>query len=246
MAFLQAKARRPSVGAGRKFTAIGAFVALLGLPASLATSQSGPEIDLALVLAVDCSFSVDTAEYRLQMDGLAAAFRHPKVAEAIAKGPIGKIAVTLFQWSSDQSQKIAVPWAILEGSAEIESFAGKIEASPRLTSDGGTSISAAVLFGADLIDKAPARPLRRVIDVSGDGINNNGFRPEVARDEAMGREITVNGLAIINEVAFLDKYYERHVTGGPGTFVMVANDYDAYRDAILRKLILEILGPTIG
>ena len=92
----------------------------------------------------------------------------------------------------------------------------------------------------------PARPLRRVIDVSADGGNNNGFRPEIARDDAVARGITVNGLTIINEVPYLDKYFQRRVTGGPGSFVIVANDYAAYRDAILRKLILEILGPTVS
>jgi len=223
-----------------------AALVIIAVPAQMVESQPGVEVDLALVLAVDCSYSVDTVEFRLQMDGIAAAFRDPKVINAIAKGPIGKIAVTLFQWSSDQSQKIAVPWMVIDSAEAARNFAARVAASPRLTSDGGTSISAAVQFGSDLLSVVPARPLRRVIDISADGGNNNGFRPEIARDNAVEQGITVNGLAIINEVPYLDKYFQRYVTGGPGTFVVVANDYAAYRDAILRKLILEILGPTVS
>ncbi len=234
--------RRP----GRWLIAAVAALAVVVNPAEMAKSQSGADVDLALVLAVDSSYSVDTVEFRLQMDGIAAAFRDPKVMNAIAKGPIGKIAVTLFQWSSDQSQKIAVPWMVVGNADAAMSFATRVAAAPRLTADGGTSISAAVQFGADLISIVPARPLRRVIDVSADGGNNNGIRPEVARDNAVSLGITVNGLAIINEVPYLDKYFQRYVTGGAGTFVIVANDYAAYRDAILRKLVLEILGPTVS
>jgi len=225
---------------------IAAAFLIIAVPAQMAESQSGAEIDLALVLAVDSSYSVDTTEFRLQMDGIAAAFRDPKVVNAIAKGPIGKIAVTLFQWSSDQSQKIAVPWMVIGSAAAAAGFAARVAVAPRLTAEGGTSISAAVQFGADLISVVPARPLRRVIDVSADGGNNNGIRPEDARDNAIDLGITINGLAIINEVPYLDIYFQRRVTGGSGSFVVVANDYAAYRDAILRKLILEILGPTVS
>lgn len=211
-----------------------------------AESQSGGEVDLALVLAVDCSYSVDTVEFRLQMDGLAAAFRDPKVAEAITNGPIGSIAVTLFQWSSSQSQEISAPWTIIDSAASAQAFAARVQASPRLTAEGGTSISAAIQFGTDLLDVAPALPLRRVIDISADGENNNGFRPRMMRDKANAKGITINGLTIINEVPYLDKYFESRIIGGPGSFVVVANDYAAYRDAILRKLIREIVGPTIS
>lgn len=236
------KFRRPGYGVIVVLATLAAFV----FPVTVAESQSGAEVDLALVLAVDCSYSVDRTEFRLQMEGIAAAFRDPKVAKAIASGPIGKIAVTLFQWSSDQSQIVAVPWLVIDSRKTAMEFADRIAATPRLTADGGTSISAAVQFGADLISVVPARPLRRVIDISADGGNNNGFRPEIARDDAVARGITVNGLAIINEVPYLDKYFQRYVTGGAGTFVVVANDYAAYREAILRKLILEILGPTVS
>jgi hypothetical protein len=223
-----------------------AIAAWFGAPANIARSQDRPEVDLALVLAVDCSYSVDNAEYRLQMGGLAAAFRDPRVAEAIGSGPLGRITVTLFQWSSHSSQKMVVPWTLLQGPGDAEALARKIEAAPRLTSEGATSISAAIDFGTGLIANVPARPLRRVIDVSADGGNNNGVRPEVARDRAIESAITINGLAIINEVPYLDSYFQRHVTGGPGRFVIVANDYAAYREAILRKLIREILGPTVS
>lgn len=237
---------------GRRFLFGSVAAVLLGgllaftFIAGKAKGQPGPEVDLALVLAVDCAYSVDTIEFRLKMDGLAEAFADPKVANAIANGSIGRIAVTLFQWSSDKSQKIVVPWTIIDGPGAALGFAARIASAPRLTADGGTSISAALQFGSDLIAVVPARPLRRVIYISADGGNNNGARPEVARDNAVGQGITVNGLAINNDVPYLDKYFQRRVTGGPGTFVVVANDYAAYREAILRKLVLEILGPVVS
>lgn len=226
--------------------ALVAGVLLTVFAARKAESQAVPDVDLALVLAVDCSYSVDTREFRLQMDGLVSAFSDPAVANAIGKGPIGRIAVTLFQWSSSQSQKLVVPWTIIDSADTAKAFAARVGAANRLTAEGGTSISAAVQFGADLLDIVPAMPLRRVIDVSADGDNNSGPRPEKARDDAISRNITINGLTIINEVPYLDKYFQHRVTGGPGTFVVVANDYPAYRDAILRKLVLEILGPTVS
>ena len=226
---------------------IGAIVAVLlwiGASGGLAESQDVPDVDLALVLAVDCSYSVDSVEFRLQMQGLAAALRDPQVADAIATGPTGRIAVTLFQWSAYNSQKIVIPWTVISSGADAASLADDIEVARRLTLESATSISAAIEFGAALLAHIPARPLRRVIDVSADGSNNNGREPGIARDWAIEKAITITGLAIINEVPYLDSYFKRHVTGGPGNFVMVANDYQAYRDAILRKLILEILGAT--
>ena len=245
MALLQTTKRHYGAAISAFSVVFAALIFFYLLPQS-AESQSAREVDLALVLAVDCSYSVDGVEFRLQMDGLAAAFRSPEVAEAIAKGPTGSIAVTLFQWSSAESQNISVPWTIINSPAAAEAFAARIQATSRVTAQGGTSISAAIQFGTDLIDIVPALPLRKVIDISADGENNNGFRPQVKRDEANAKGVTVNGLSIINEVPYLDKYFESRVIGGSGSFVIVANDYAAYRDAILRKLIREILGPTVS
>lgn len=225
-----------------------ALACLIGAstPSNIARSQGDVALDLALVLAVDCSYSVDNVEFRLQMDGLAAAFRDPRVARAIGDGPIGRISVTLFQWSSLTAQETVVPWTLIQSPADAEALAARIEAAPRLTREGATSISAAVAHGTRLLAAPPGRPIRKVIDVSADGGNNNGIRPEVARDRALENGITINGLAVINEVPYLDTYFKRHVTGGPGSFVIIANDYPAYSEAILKKLLREILGPTVS
>lgn len=225
------------------------LAAIAGLrgPSDKAFGQTGGmEVDLALVLAVDCSYSVDATEYRLQMQGLAQVLASPRVIEAIRQGPVGRIAVTLFQWSDSKSQVVILPWTVISDAPSAAKFASAVASAPRLTAEGATSISSAMLFAEKLLDNAPVRPLRRVIDISADGGNNNGIRPEAARDQIVARGITINGLTIINEVPYLDKYFENRVTGGPGTFVTVANEYEVYFEAIRRKLILEILGPVLS
>ncbi|MHA1523052.1 MAG: DUF1194 domain-containing protein [Alphaproteobacteria bacterium] len=225
------------------------LMAVAGLrgPVERAFGQTGRvEVDLALVLAVDCSYSVDATEFRLQMQGLAQAIASPQVIAAIGQGPVGRIAVTLFQWSDSKNQITILPWTVISGAASATKFATAVSAAPRMTAEGATSISSALIYAAKLLDSAPVQPLRRVIDVSADGGNNNGMKPEIARNQIVARGITINGLAIINEVPYLDKYFENHITGGPGTFVTVANEYAVYFEAIRRKLILEITGPVLS
>jgi hypothetical protein len=206
----------------------------------------GLEVDLALVLAVDCSYSVDSNEFRLQMRGLADAFRRPAVQNAIAEGEFGRIAVVLVQWSDDRNQLVAIPWTIVAGREHAERFAARIDATPRNLAEGGTAIGTALQYSAAVVLSAPVLPKRRVIDLSADGRNNRGVRPSTARDEIVARGVTINGLAIINEWPTLDKYFENQVVGGPGNFVIVANDYEAYAEAIYRKLLKEITGPGIS
>ncbi|MGB7205676.1 MAG: DUF1194 domain-containing protein [Anderseniella sp.] len=222
----------------------GAGVAAIAAGPTIA--QVGGEVDLILVLAVDCSYSVDAREFRLQMDGIGHAFKTKEVQRAIESGPHGKIAVTIFQWSDAENQSLSTPWTIINGADSANAFAQKVYSIERELNEGGTAIGAALLFGAAAITAAPFTALRKVIDVSSDGRNNRGDIVEVARDEVISRGITINGLAILNEWPTLDKYFEKSVVGGPYHFVLPANDYEAYREAIYRKLLKEITGPGLS
>jgi hypothetical protein len=219
--------------------------ARLCLALSLALAASWPAVgadvvDLALVLAVDTSGSIDSEEYDLQRAGYAAAFRDPRVLAAIRGGPNGAIAVTAFQWSSPRVQVQTIDWTVIRDDDSAHAFAAAIEATPRQISGGGTSISGAIDYGVLLLDRSGIETRRRVIDVSGDGSNNMGRLVTYARDDAVGRGIVINGLAILSEDSLLDVYYQRSVIGGSGSFVMAAEDYDSFASAILAKLIREI------
>jgi hypothetical protein len=213
-----------------------------GLPAR---AQS-VDVDLALVLAIDCSFSVDTSEFRLQMQGLGQALRRKEIHNAIAQGAMGRIAISVFQWSDDRSQLIVVPWTIIDGPAAALALAAQLETMPRKLAEGGTSISSAMRFAAAMLQAAPMRAERYVMDISSDGRNNIGVSTDRVRNEIVRRGITINGLVIINEWPTLDKYFEQQVVGGPAHFVIVANDYPAYAEAIYRKLLREITGPGVS
>ena len=217
----------------------GSSASHLGTPARAAPV----EVDLALVLAVDCSYSVDAREFRLQMGGIANAFRQKAVHDAIARGSLGRIAVAVVEWSDDANQVVAIDWTLVDGPEAALGFAGMVLDTPRKLAEGGTAIGTALQFSAAVLLSAPLETLRRVIDISSDGRNNRGIRVSTARDEVAAKGITINGLAIVNEWPTLDRYFEMQVVGGPYHFHMMANDYDAYAEAIYRKLLREITGP---
>jgi hypothetical protein len=220
--------------------------AVTAVVAGPSAAQAGGEVDLILVLAVDCSYSVDNREFRLQMDGIGHAFQTKEVQRAIESGPLGKIAVTVFQWSDAENQSLSTPWTIIDGPASANAFAQKVFGIQRELAEGGTAIGAALIFAAAALTAAPFTALRKVIDVSSDGRNNRGEIVDLARDEVTARGITINGLAILNEWPTLDRYFENSVIGGPYHFVLVANDYEAYKEAIYRKLLKEITGPGLS
>lgn len=205
-----------------------------------ATAQAQQAVDVELVLAVDCSYSVDADEYALQMQGLAAAFRDPLVLAAIHSNPNGAIAVTVVQWSGPASQAVAVPWRRVGDKSSALDFSARVAAAPRLTADGATAMAAAVEFGLRLFAGNGYAGTRRVIDVSADGRNNSGPHTRAIRPLVAGNGVTLNGLAILNEVATLNYYFEKYVIVGADAFVEKANDYRAYRKAILKKLLREI------
>jgi Protein of unknown function (DUF1194) len=217
-----------------------ALAVVLAVGASThARAQSA--VDLQLVLAVDASGSVDQRRFDLQKQGYAAAFRNPKVLRTIrSAGAAGAIAVTMVQWTGPRLQIQVVPWMLIRDEASADALAAAIENAPRQLFGGGTSISGAIDYAVRLFPECPFRGTRRVIDVSGDGSNNGGRPVTLARDDAVGTGVGINGLPILALEPMLDRYYTDNVIGGPGAFMIAADSYDTFADAILKKLITEI------
>ena len=220
---------------------IAALAAVLSATAPAKAQQSEPpNTAILLVLAVDASGSVNQTRFELQRKGYADAFRNPRVLDAIRGWATGSIAVTMTQWTGPAMHVLAVPWTLIKDAASANAFADAIEAAPRQLFGGCTSISGAIDHAMLLFPAAPYRGLKRVIDVSGDGINNRGRDVREARDEAVRAGVIINGLPIVAIEYGLDKYYYDHVIGGPGAFIVPADSYENFAQAVLRKLILEI------
>lgn len=216
---------------------------------------AGVPVDLELVLAVDVSHSIDEADGRLQREGYVRAFRDQGVVEAILSGKIGSIAVTYLEWSAADYQRVVVGWSLIDSREAAEGFAARLSAQPRV-SQSWTALGAAIDAAVFLIEGNAYDGARKVIDVSGDGVNNHGREPAAARDEAVAAGITVNGLAIMRPKPAwtwppeppLDQYYRDHVVGGANSFLMVATETPAFPRAILQKLLREIAdrdGPPV-
>lgn len=219
---------------------------LMGVVPAAAFAQAARVVDLELVLAVDSSSSVSTEEFDLQMQGLAAAFRDAIVVEAIQAGGDRGIAVTVVQWSDNRKQFVAVDWLHVHDAGSAETLASEIEKAPRFLIGGGTAIGGALEFAVRQFELNDFEGVRKVIDVSGDGRTNQGARPDQIRDAAVARGITINGLAILNEDAYVDRYYRYNVIGGTGAFVMTASDYSDFAAAMREKLVKEIAGVPIA
>lgn len=213
------------------------LVASIALPGTVRSTNA---VDLVLVLALDTSHSVDEREFELQRDGLANAFRHPSVIDAIQRGRHRRIGVAVMQWAGEAEQALSVPWTVIENPAHADAFAGDIAQLRRQFFGGSTHIAGAIKAANGLTLAAPFAAARRVVDISGDGINTVGNSPQGARDAALRTGLTINGLAITNETFDLAEYYRISVIGGPDAFVIQADDYDDYARAILEKLLREI------
>jgi len=215
------------------------------LAVALALASAWPvaaqtEVDLALVLAVDVSGSVNEARFELQRRGYADAFRNPRVVQAIGAGARRSIAVAMVQWTGPTLHVVVVDWMLVHDQASASALADRIEAAPRALFGGGTSVSGAIDFAAELIEESPFHAERRTIDVSGDGANNRGRPADLARDEAVRAGIVINGLPILTLEPDLDAYYRDNVIGGPGAFVIAVSTYEAFAEAIVNKLVTEI------
>ena len=213
-------------------------------------ARAQTEVDLALVLAVDVSRSMDPDEQQLQRQGFVEAFRSPLVHEAIRHGMLGRITVAYMEWSGVNDQIVVVPWMVLgdaEGAAE---FAHRLAVAP-IARIGATSISGAIDFSTRLFDQSGVQPLRKVIDVSGDGPNNRGRLVTFARDGAVANGITINGLPIMlkrpsgqGDMEDLDLYFRDCVVGGAGAFMIPVRERPQFAEAIKTKIIREIAGTT--
>jgi hypothetical protein len=228
---------------------------VLALVASLlvlgGAARAAEQVDLLLVLASDVSRSVDTRKFQLQREGYAAALSNPRVIEAIQSGPHGRIAICFVEWSGATSLKLVIDWTLVGDAASARKIGDQMLELPRSFADR-TSISAGLEFSMVQLERAPFQAARRTIDVAGDGTNNSGRDIASVRDEVLAKGVTINGLVILSETPLpwnpehtnppggLDEYYRRNVTGGAGSFVMVAENHNSFGQAIVKKMIAEI------
>lgn len=219
--------------------------------AQSAQKPAVPPVDIELVLAVDVSYSMDMDELAIQREGYAQAIVSKEFLQALKSLPNGRIAVTYFEWAASSDQKIIIPWRLIDGPETADAVADEIMKTP-IRRASRTSISGAIDFAMPLFDQDPYHGLRRVIDISGDGPNNNGGPVTLARDAAVEKGIVINGLPIMvkepsystMDIENLDFYYEDCVIGGPGSFVVTIKDRDKFKEAIRSKLLLEVAGRT--
>jgi len=229
------------------YVALG-FLVVLGGVTPAAHAQT---VDLQLVLAADVSRSVDEGEFRLQREGYAAAFSDPRVLKAIRSGQVGRIAVCYLEWSGEWAQKLLIDWTVIADEESAGAFGDALMREPRPFAER-TAIGVAIDFAVEQFKRSGHQSERRTIDVSGDGTNTNGKHPTLARDAAVAQGITLNGLVILSPEPMpwnawhthppggLENYFRENVAGGPGSFVLVAEDFNSFAFAIVNKLIREI------
>jgi hypothetical protein len=222
------------------------LLSMILLPATPRAVRAAETVDLLLVLSSDVSRSIDSEKFKLQRDGYAAAIIDPQVIRAIGSGSVGKIGVSFLEWSSIGQQKIVIDWTIISDKATAKDFSAQIAEAPRAFADR-TSISGGIDFAMTQLARVPYQSDRRTIDISGDGTNNSGRDVAIARDEALAKGVTINGLVILsartmfenaehtNPPGGLDNYYRKNVIGGPSSFVMVAENFNSFGRAILKQ-----------
>jgi Protein of unknown function (DUF1194) len=232
------------------------FLTVAGIAPAPQDARAAQAVDVAIVLAADVSRSINDEEFALQRRGYAAAIANPTVIDAIRSGRHGAIAVSFVEWAGEGEQKTVVDWMVIGEAADARKFAAALVDAPR-SFLGRTAIGSAIDYSRGLIDESGYTADRDVIDVSGDGTNNQGRSVNEARDAAVGAGVTINGLAIFNRTAAaeggflalhtnppggLAKYYRDNVIGGPGAFVVPIDDFNGFDEAMIRKLISEIAG----
>ena len=222
-----------------------------GMAVAPAAASAAEQVDLLLILAADVSRSVDSAKFQLQREGYAAAISDPRVLDAIRSGRVGRIGLTFVEWSGVGAQRVVIDWTTIGDADSAKGFGDRLLEAPRSFADR-TSISGAIEFSLGQFARAPYDAPRRTIDVSGDGTNNAGRDVASARDDALAKGITINGLVILSETPLawnpdhtnppggLDNYYRNNVIGGPGAFVQVAQDFNSFGQAIVKKMIAEV------
>jgi hypothetical protein len=235
----------------RMLRTVRSLLVLLALCSTSPVAQAAEPVDLLLVFAADVSRSIDQPKFQLQREGYAAAIADKRVLEAITTGRNKRIAVAFVEWSGVSSQKVLIDWTLIDGPDAARKFGDQLIELPRSFAER-TSISAGIDFSMGVLARAPYESPRRTIDVSGDGTNNSGRDVTLARDEAVAAGVTINGLVILSErpmawnpehtnpAGGLANYYRNNVVGGSGAFVIVAEDFNSFGQAIVKKLIAEI------
>ena len=224
---------------------------LAGVAAVPAAAVAAEQVDLLLVLAADVSRSVDNAKFQLQREGYAAAISDPRVLDAIRSGRNGRVGLTFVEWSGAGSQRVLIDWTTIGDAETARGFGDRLLEAPRSFADR-TSISGAIEFAMGQLARAPYESARRTIDISGDGTNNSGRGVTEVRDEALNQGVTINGLVIFSDTPLtwnpdhtnppggLDTYYRSNVIGGPGAFVVAAQSFAAFGQAMVKKMIAEV------
>lgn len=213
----------------------------LTVPADAVELTPRAEVDVALVLAVDSSGSISEERLTMQIQGYLGAIRHPSFIDAVRGGSRGRIGLTFVTWTDARRQEQTVPWQVIDDTSTAERFCQGVQNALRPV-PGWTSISGAIDFCAGLLLTSGYAATRRVIDISGDGANNDGRPVTEARDSAVASGIIINGLPIIEVEPDLEHYYRENVIGGPDAFIVVARDAGSFGVAILRKLLVEVAG----
>lgn len=222
-------------------------VVLTGVLLMPSLGQAQEEVDVEIILAVDVSLSMSPTELEIQRRGYAEALQHETVLKAIHDGVYGRIALAYFEWAGSFSQRVVVPWTSISSAEDAKKVADRLSVDPS-NSARRTSISGALDFAGDLFAESPYKGLRRVLDISGDGPNNQGRPVADARDKLVNNGITINGLPLMTssgysssyDVEELDVYYSECVVGGPGAFTIPVNDWSQFAEAVRRKLVIEL------
>ncbi len=223
------------------------FPLFAAAPALTTTASAAEKVDVELVLAADGSGSIDADEFKLQRQGYARAIAHPLVLGAIKGGEYQKIAVLFIEWGAPESVETIVDWTVIKDAASAKAFAARLVAAPRKVF-GYNSISAAIVKATQAIQTNAFEGDRKIIDVSGDGPQINGPPLAVVRARALAAGITINGLVIKTRGGVvrrfggepLEVHYRNQVIGGPGAFVMVADEKTPFEQVILQKLVREV------
>ncbi|MCC7252424.1 DUF1194 domain-containing protein [Hyphomicrobium sp.] len=223
-----------------------------------AESRAQTLVDVEIVIAADVSVSMDREETRLQQEGFVHAFRHPDILSAIQSGPVGRIAVAYIEWGGAGRHRVVVPWSLIEDAESAHRFARRLEKNRPARFNRGTSISSALLRSYDLLLASGYSATRRVINISGDGVQNKGPDLALVRSELLSAGVTINGLPIVykglldgvvagpereTDPRVLIEYFEQAVIGGPYAFVEPVTAIESYTEAVRRKLIREIRTP---
>jgi hypothetical protein len=227
------------------------LLTVLALSATTLSARAAETVDLLLVLAADVSRSVDHPKFQLQRDGYAAAITDQRVLNAIMSGANRRIALCFVEWSGAGAQKVVIDWTIIDGAEAARKFSDALVEAPRSFADR-TSISGAIDFSMEMLARAPFQATRQTIDISGDGTHNSGRGLLAAREDALAKGVTINGLVILSERPLpwnpehtnppggLARYFQDNVIGGPGAFVTVADNFQSFGQALISKLIAEI------